>query len=56
MDFLADIWNAIMGNNLIEPTFWIYVGFVMFFVVIPICVAVATFKVIRFLVSCILGE
>lgn len=56
MNFIMDIWNTVTGAPLVEPAFWMYIAFTLMFIVIPICVAILTIKVILFLGSCIFGD
>ena len=36
INYLLDIYNQILGSNLLEPTMMVWISFIMFFIVLPI--------------------
>lgn len=50
-DFLLDIWNQVMGSGIVEPTIWVTVGFIVFFIVIPILLLAGAIRVSLWLLT-----
>lgn len=50
-DFLLDIWNQVMGSGIVEPTIWVTIGFIVFFIVIPILLLAGAIRVSLWLLT-----
>jgi hypothetical protein len=45
MDFLIGIWDQVVNSNLLEPSMWVWAGFILFFIVIPVVSIIIAFKI-----------
>lgn len=53
INYLLDIYNQILGSNLLEPTMMVWISFIMFFIVIPIVALYLGIKIAIWLVTLI---
>lgn len=56
MDWILSLWDSVMNPGIAEIGIIAYAMFILIFIVIPVCVFILTFKVIKFLASCLFGE